>query len=393
MNRVFSIVKFSLLNSVILVLFQVFLYLEIIKNIPPEKYALYTLIASAFLIFDPLKEYGATEFHIQKDKLIDNDLGMNLSLNIMLGFGLMFASWFMFAGFYQDLLHGYQTEFFLISSLIVISSCSSTKRILATNNLDVTKILLHDTVPLIASGICMFVFLQYGYDLYALIIGLFFRIVSGSFISYLLFGLTISKKVKKNYLVDMLSFGKWYWLSAIIFVLNSRLDKIVLVTFLNLDELGEYILAFSIVSSTFGNFFKYLSRFILSLIKNHGIMQLWKKLIFFLIIVSVFSIIVVICVANYIESIGLGSWSNLEYLLPILTITIILNFLRFDAFLVISGLVKYKLIVDALQVLLFYTLLYSLEVTNGVQVAYVAAFSSLLSLLVFYVLLLKSRAS
>lgn len=154
----------------------------------------------------------------------------------------------------------------------IIDGLVSTNLVILTRNMEIRKLTILETVSQLIGTALMLLTAWYVREVWTLLVS---GLVAGSiklvYSHLFLSGPKMKWEIDKEYLHEILHFGKWIFISSISGFLLSRLDRVILGLYISIENLGLYGIAFGLGMLMFDLMLSIASRVLVPLYA-----QLWR---------------------------------------------------------------------------------------------------------------------
>lgn len=348
------------------------------KLLSPIDFGLISLAMVFVSILESLKQLGFKEYLIAAKtvniKEVTNAWTIDLLKSICLSLVLIISSDFIIDYYQEPRLN---LIILIFSVIFLIEGLFSPKFYLLRKNLEYKKLirfnLIQSMIYLVFSISLVYYYQSYIGVVYSYLI----KSVSGLVLSYiyspckpsLYFNFEITRKQMK--------YGIWILASALIFYVTNRFDTFVLSTKVNLSELGYYTFAYTLANGLIAQPAKAFNNALFPLLSKGSVPYSKERIFIILLAVSIVAGLIVLfimpyAITNFIDV----KWEPAIKVALILSMSFLVNGLKFDGYFMASGKTNYKFIIELTKGIVFLLTILPLVIEYGIEGA---ALSTLLS--------------
>lgn len=195
--------------------------------------------------------------------------------------------------------------------------------------------------------------------------------------------------------VKQLNYGKWLLLCGVLFFFTSRFDVFALSVMVDVESLGYYTFAISIVTGIVALPLKSINNAVFPILSKNKKNLQFSVVISLAIIASLFMAVLTCLTVPYLLSTFFGGkWEPSIPVLQILSVGVAINSIRIDGYFLIEGRTEYKYKVELARALCFLASIFPFVKYFGIEGAACSfVISSLVGLCVWVRYILKVRAS
>lgn len=355
-----------------------------------EEFGLLGIVMAFLYPLESLKQMGFKEYLISKRNVSIRDEQVVWSLDLLKGLILALIVLVIDLLFIDNEIKkdvGY--SFLVLSFILLIDGCVSSKFYTLRKNLEYSKILIAN----VASSFCQavfaisFLFLGYGFEsiLYGYLAKSFALMICG----YILAGGSLMLLIEKKVFLEAFKYGGWIFASGVLFFFTSRFDSILIASTQSLKDIGLYAFAFSVSSSLVSSPLKSIPNALFPVLAKEGEGDFWKiwfRVLFFVLFIVLFLSFSFPLLATLLFG---DKWEESYYLIQLLFVSMGINSLRLDSYFLASNKTKFKFLSELVRAILFCSLLFPFVYFKGINGAAEAMLLTSFLSLFFWGLLMR----